>query len=317
MQKPPPHISMLLIVLLVGVLTWLAGAAVQHDRANRALIAASKGSNTRAAIAALDAGADPNARDDGGLLPATWRHLCQWFGRLRGKNTQPDDDPEPTALIVAFEGHPIPNTSIVMSAPENVALVKVLLDRGADTNARDINGETALLLAIRERCTDTVKLFLDKGADANVVAEGASPGTPLTMAVGVGKPWLVKLLLAKGANVNLSDRTGCTPLIYAGQGRRAAIVRLLLEKGADVNAKGANGWTALMSAVEMGETDTVRVLLGRGADVNIKNKGGATALKLLGAGASGAANGTATFSGWAPRKQYVEIVRLLKKAGAR
>jgi ankyrin repeat protein len=315
MQKPPPHISMLLIVLLVGALAWSAGVAVQHDRANRALIAASKGSNTRAAIAALDAGADPDARDDGGLLPATWRHLCQWFGRLRGKNAEPDDDPEPTALIVAFEGQPIPNTSIVLSAPENVALVKVLLDRGADTNARNINGETALLLAIRERCTDTVKLLLDKGADANVVAEGASPGTPLTTAVTFGKVWLVKLLLAKGANVNLSDRTGCAPLIYAGGS--PPIVTMLLEKGADVNAKGANGWTALMSAVEMGETDTVRVLLGRGADVNIKNKGGATALKLLGAGASGAANGTATFSGWAPRKQYVEIVRLLKKAGAR
>jgi ankyrin repeat protein len=291
---------MLMIVLLVGALAWSAGVAVQHDRANQALIAAVNRSHATAAIAALDAGADPNARDDGGLFPATWRHLRARLERLTGQDASEDEADEPTALIGALEPRMDPKTDIAEDTPENVALVKALLDRGADVNIQDLDGDTPLMLAAWCGYTETALLLLAQGASVNGVAGGEHPGKALAAASEWGDRRLVELLLAKGANVNLRGDGGCTPLMCAAEQGHPGIAKRLLQVGAQVDARNDRGQTALMEAAEeSGEADAAKALLDAGAEVNVRDADGDSALTL------------------AVRERHSGVVRLLKKAGAR
>src|ERR1044071_1884212 len=77
--------------------------------------------------------------------------------------------------------------------------VRKLLGKGADVNAKDLNGRTALMEAALWRRTETVKVLLDKGADVN--AKDNKEETALLATARVGLAEIVKMLLAKGADV--------------------------------------------------------------------------------------------------------------------
>jgi len=109
----------------------------------------------------------------------------------------------------------------------------------------------------------------------------------------------VKLLLSKGADVNLRNRMSWTPLHTAIQNRRQAIVELLITKGADVNAKDNRGQTPLHVAVNLGQKEVVELLIAKGADVNVMGSRGDNALSL------------------AQKRRNTEIVDLLLKHGAK
>ena len=89
---------------------------------------------------------------------------------------------------------------------------------------------------------------------------------------------LVRMLLAKGADVNAQNQEGATALMFAIIKGDTKIVKLLLDRDADVNAQGEDGFTALMFASENGHAEVVELLLAKGADVNAQNQEGATAL---------------------------------------
>ena len=109
----------------------------------------------------------------------------------------------------------------------------------------------------------------------------------------------VKLLISKGADVNMQNRMGWTPLHTAIQNRRQAIVELLTTKGADVNAKDKRGQTPLYVAVNLGQKEVVELLIAKGADVNVMGSRGDNALSL------------------AQKRRQTEIVDLLLKHGAK
>jgi len=109
----------------------------------------------------------------------------------------------------------------------------------------------------------------------------------------------VKLLLSKGADVNMQNRMGWTPLHTAIQNRQQAIVELLTTKGADVNAKDKRGQTPLYVAVNLGQKEVVELLIAKGADVNVMGSRGDNALSL------------------AKKRGNTEIVDLLLKHGAK
>ena len=90
----------------------------------------------------------------------------------------------------------------------------------------------------------------------------------------------VKLLLDKGADVNMNTDNGDTALIEASDNGHIEIVKLLLDKGADVNAKNVVGNTALILAAAGGHSRIVSMLLNNGADVNATSYNGCSALKL-------------------------------------
>src|SRR5687768_1161200 len=125
----------------------------------------------------------------------------------------------------------------------DTAGVKRLLDRGANADARDADGTPALLAATLFANPDCVKILLDRGADPNATSKAGA--TALMWAV----PDLekTKLLLGRGAAVNAksTNRGRTALLIAAGYPGSVDVLRLLLEKGADLQVKERNGEHAL------------------------------------------------------------------------
>ncbi|KAH0556010.1 hypothetical protein GP486_006045, partial [Trichoglossum hirsutum] len=138
---------------------------------------------------------------------------------------------------------------------------------------------TPLYLVSKVGLVESVKLLLEKGAEAN--AEDNSGTTALHMAAFNGHEEIVKLLIEKGADVNAKNSSGWTPLHRAAFNGDEDIVKLLFEKGADVNAKDGNGWTPLYRAVFNGHEGMVKLLLAEGAEVNARDSRGETALHVV------------------------------------
>lgn len=126
----------------------------------------------------------------------------------------------------------------------DLPLVKALLSNGADVNAKDNDGWTALMLASDSDHFEVVQALLANGADVN--AKDRRGWTALMLASRTGSLDVAQALLAKGADVNAKTGDGTTALMLASAGGRLEIVRELLAKGADVDARDANGHTAIM-----------------------------------------------------------------------
>ena len=80
-----------------------------------------------------------------------------------------------------------------------------------------------------------------------------------------------EILLAQGADINVTDGRGQTPLHLAVREGHLALAKLLLAKGADINAQDKFGWTALHFAANRGEQDMANLLIASGADVKAKS----------------------------------------------
>ena len=92
---------------------------------------------------------------------------------------------------------------------------------------------------------------------------------------------VVQFLLNKGAAVNHAlIQNGFTPLLFACQNGHEGTARLLLEKGAAVDITRNDSFTALLIACQEGHKGTARLLLEKGAAVDLANNTGATALWL-------------------------------------
>lgn len=177
--------------------------------------------------------------------------------------------------------------SILDRRETSVETVKLLLTKGADVNARTDDG-TALMMAVRWGHTDIVKLLLDAGAQVDArhrlgysaLMRSASRSIP-EMNPPRGQPLpppaaeIMRLLLAKGADVNFLGRDGETALMEANSAEK---VQLLVARGAQVNTRDKEGRTALMFAVDRGDVEVVEALLKAGADASVANQEGATAL---------------------------------------
>ena len=117
----------------------------------------------------------------------------------------------------------------------NLTEVQNALNDGADVNAKNVFGLTALMRA--SYCGYT------NGNYAEVV----------------------KFLLAKGADVNIKTKEGLTALMEASSGGHIEVVKLLLAKGADINVKNNKDKTALMIAKDKGQKEIVGMLERAGA----------------------------------------------------
>jgi ankyrin repeat protein len=143
--------------------------------------------------------------------------------------------------------------------------MKLLLAAGADVNASNAFGATALMWC----ANDPEKVRLLVGKSANVKAKSNRGSTALSIAAADdGASEVVRLLLERGADASVSDEYHSTPLIAAALANDLSTVRLLLQAGAEVNAKDIAGTTPLMNAAAEGNAEMVRMLLARGAEVN-------------------------------------------------
>ena len=95
----------------------------------------------------------------------------------------------------------------------NIALVKKLLDEGADPNLQTIHGYTALMWASMYEGADIAKLLLNSGADPNI--QNSDGYTALILVSLKGHTDIRKLLLNHGANPNIQNKYGETALYWA------------------------------------------------------------------------------------------------------
>ena len=149
----------------------------------------------------------------------------------------------------------------------DLAVLRVLL-KAADANTKDKRGTTPLMYAAAFGSIDAMNMLLAAGADAN--AKNALDASALHWCAGdLAK---VRLLVSKGADVNVRSKPGRTPLIIAAAHDGASeIVRVLLNQGADVSARDGAMVNALAAAADANDTTTVRLLLDRGATVSAKD----------------------------------------------
>ena len=193
----------------------------------------------------------------------------------------------------------------------SVDAMRLLLDRGADVNAQNAFGSTALMWSVSDAAK--VRLLLDHGAQVNTAAK--SGRTALIIAAFTNpSAEVVRLLLAKGAKVDVMDRRHVTPLNAATFGNDTATVRLLLEAGADIDTPDTFiGLTPLMNAAGNRNVEAVKLLLAKGAKVNAVSKT---------EGLPKIQTGTVEFGGWTPLLMASafgppEAVKMLLDAGAR
>lgn len=156
----------------------------------------------------------------------------------------------------------------------NLATMKFLLDKGADPNARNKRKSPPLFWALHDEAK--VRLLLSRGADVNLASADGRTAIYQAASMANAVP-VLRLLIEKGANVNAKTITGMTPLIAASR-MNVEAAKVLADNKADVKAKNAAGGTALMAAAQAGRAQTVRLLLDRGAEVNARTKRNETAL---------------------------------------
>ena len=182
-------------------------------------------------------------------------------------------------------------------------MVELLLNRGAEVNAREASGENALHAATKAGYQAVVEVLLAHQADVNQPNYRYASDTPLHLAVVNGYANLVSLFLTKGANIDATNDAGMTPLHWALFLKRGEIVKLLLTAGANVNVENNNGRTPLSYAADSRLPETVKWLLAEKADPNggkmdapllcaIHQQDMASAELLLQAGANPNAEGT-------------------------
>ncbi len=228
------------------------------------------------------------------------------------------------------------NATALMWAATDMGKTKVLLSHGADVNARSSDMRTPLMIAARKPGNSAVvKMLLDKGANPNPNPHPSAESSPLLDAASAGDAASVEMLIGKGAevkpvgemaifmavtaecskclslltakeiekkdyslaladiaitgdvnavkmmldhgaDVNIVDPLGRTPLMYAAASDNLPLeeVKVLVEHGADVNVRDAHklgadsGWTALDIARQHGDTPIVAFLLKSGAKGN-------------------------------------------------
>jgi len=155
-------------------------------------------------------------------------------------------------------------------------------------HSRDKEGRTPLIYAAQLKAENIAQLLIEHGADVNAT-DTTTQSSALMWAALYGSLDTMRMLFARGAQVNTRNRSGTTPLmraIYLGGKGSLETVKVLVEEGkADVNFTDAMGTTPLVSALAHRTfVDIAEYLLQHGADVTIPNNNGQKASDFARAG---------------------------------
>ncbi len=189
------------------------------------------------------------------------------------------------SLTRALRDRPIrnPDAALLRSAGAGDADgVALAIRAGADLEAQDPQGRTALLLASAEDHVPAARVLLAMGASPDTYDNRSD--TPWLVTGVTGSVEMADVMLRFHPDLTLRNRFGGVSIIPASERGHVAYVRRVADSGIDVNHVNDLGWTAMLEAVILGDGSTayveiVRILLAAGADPDIGDKDGVTALE--------------------------------------
>jgi len=160
----------------------------------------------------------------------------------------------------------------------NVEILQLLQSKGADLNAVDELGFTALHFAVKFDLQDSVDFLLGNGAKANIAASDGSTALFLALL----NPELTSTLVKRGANAKAELANGATLLHAAAEAGNLDVVKFYISQNLDLNGKDSTGRTPLMYACETQRCplEVIKFLVSRGSKTEITTDDGATLLHL-------------------------------------
>ncbi len=170
--------------------------------------------------------------------------------------------------------------AFLMAAQNYPQLVPLFIDKGADVNMRDSNGNTALHLVSGNRAENKnagIKMLLARGADVNATSTMGS--TPLHNAVGNAEA--LKLLLNAGANIDAVDIMGRSPLFSAVITNDLAGAEVLLLAGANPNLEDKQGISPYSDSLTRANPPLTALLVKHGGRSSAAQHGNKTASDVL------------------------------------
>jgi hypothetical protein len=148
------------------------------------------------------------------------------------------------------------------------SVVRMLEMRSIDVEARERGGyrRTCLHTAAQNGHLAICRLLIDKGAQLE--AKDVSDMTPLHWAAIRGHVEIVRLLCDRGADIEARCYDGLTPLHWASRNGHISVVKELIEeRNAEINARFYRGWTALRLARQENKPDVAAYLVSHGGIV--------------------------------------------------
>jgi ankyrin repeat protein len=146
------------------------------------------------------------------------------------------------------------------------AMVDLFVRAGINIHQEDATGSPPIVTALKKGYTIIARILLNAGADPN--ARDRLGLTPLLLACGKptrGYKEIAEMLIAKGAEIHVRDRLGWSPLLLALSGGTVEIAERLIERGADLNARTRHGESALELAAKAGHQRLATLMREKGA----------------------------------------------------
>ena len=174
-----------------------------------------------------------------------------------GRAQKAQGDEEITEIAKESHANEVANGSTMTHVKESPTTRK-----HSDCNKRNAQGQSALSISSSRCFLDGIKLLIEKGANVNL--QDIHERTPLHLACENTTEEVhhdcVEFLLQKGASTNIQDVFGRTPLHIAAKEGCAQCIKLLLDHGASTSIKTLGGDTALHITAKMGRVDCMAAL---------------------------------------------------------
>jgi uncharacterized protein len=255
-----------------------------------ALVAATEAGDHAAAVAALDAGADPDARGADGSTALMWAAYGNDLDLVR-RLVAAGSDLDAKNEFGAFAS----SEAAIRGA---TAIVEILLKAGADPDATNREGETVLMEVARGGDLEAAAALIAAGADVNAKEQWGGQSA-LMWAAAQKQPDMIKLLIAHGADVDARGKIrdwerkvikeprpkdmnqgGFTPLLYAAREGCIECAKELVAGGANLNLTDPQRVTPLNLALLNLHFDLAAYLIDAGADIDKWDLYGRTPLYL-------------------------------------
>ena len=236
--------------------------AVSFPRKNALEISAAKRGNQHQRIHKILQSLFLDFQSKSLLFVAARRGNCEHIRRLIDLGCNPNEVSRDAELL----------TPLMLAVTRNSThFAELLINYGANINAKDRSNMTALHYASLHGKASTALILIEAGAGVCEVTDRWM--TPLHFACHCGHTKTASILIEHGASVEVKSSGGCTPLLLATEKGHYETVEFLLAHGSSVHTAEQMGFTAIHLAAMKGHTDLVRLLLQRGSDVDVRASG--------------------------------------------